>query len=276
MANIGVISALADKNTVIFSDELNHASIIDGCRLSNGKTIVYQHNNMIDLENKIKNANTGNGIIISDAVFSMDGDITNLPQILHLAKKYHLLSVFDEAHSTGVIGTSGHGIIEYYNSKNQPDIIVGTMSKALASEGGFVCANNNIIDYLINKARSFIFSTSLPPAVIASARAALDIINNNPDIVKQLHNNVRYFCDCLHKNNIKANSPSAIIPIIIGDEKKCTQIADQLFADNIYLSAIRYPTVQKQQARLRASIMATHSKDDLAAAANLIARAINK
>lgn len=275
MANVGVISALADKNTIIFSDELNHASIIDGCRLSKAKTIIYQHNNMADLENKIKLADTANGIIVSDAVFSMDGDVANLPQILSLAKRYGLLTIFDEAHSTGVIGAAGRGIVEYYNSSLKPDIIVGTMSKALASEGGFICADTLIIDYLKNKARSFIFSTSLSPAVIASSMEALNILENNPSLVKQLQSNTAYFCNCLQQNNITAASPSAIVPIVIGDEKKCSLIADNLFADNIYLSAIRYPTVKTGEARLRAAIMASHSHNDLSIAANKIASAIN-
>ena len=164
MANVGTISALCSKDSVIFSDELNHASIIDGCRLSRAKVIIYKHNDMIDLEQKIKSAPTTNGLIVSDAVFSMDGDIANLPDIIALARKYNLMVMVDEAHSTGVIGKTGHGIIEHFNLKDRPDILMGTLSKALASEGGFVCGNNLLIDYLRNKSRSLIFSTSLAPA----------------------------------------------------------------------------------------------------------------
>ncbi|WP_196593479.1 8-amino-7-oxononanoate synthase [Pectinatus sottacetonis] len=276
MANVGIISALCDKNTIIFSDELNHASIIDGCRLSKARTIVYRHNDMKDLERKICLYSPCRALIVSDAVFSMDGDIANMPGIIYLAKKYHFLSMLDEAHSTGVIGKTGRGIVEYYNSSDKPDILMGTMSKALASEGGFVCGSQILIDYLRNKSRSFIFSTSLSPAVIAAALKALELIEKNPSIVQQLQKNTAYFSHCLAQNGIPVNTSSAIVPIKTGGEKCTMEIAEKLFAVGIYISAIRYPTVKKGEARLRAAIMATHNNEDLSFAADKIAEIIKK
>ena len=274
MANVGTISALCNKDSVIFSDELNHASIIDGCRLSRAKVVIYKHNDINDLERKIKSTTFANGLIVSDAVFSMDGDIANLPDIMSLARKYNLFVMIDEAHSTGVIGKSGHGIVEYFNLSDKPDILMGTLSKSLASEGGFVCGNHLLIDYLRNKARSFIFSTSLAPATLASAKAALKILNDEPERVQQLQHNVQYFCNQLKDHGICVSSESAIIPIIIGSEETALKISENLFNEGIYISAIRYPTVAKNQARLRVAIMATHTEEDLKIAAQKISLAM--
>ena len=282
MANVGIISALCNKDSVIFSDELNHASIIDGCRLSRAKVVIYNHNDMSDLECKVKeNLHPGHsknfidGLIVTDAVFSMDGDIANLPDIMRIARKYNLMVMIDEAHSTGVIGATGHGIVEYFKLSDKPDILMGTLSKSLASEGGFVCGNSLLIEYLRNKARSFIFSTSLAPATLASAKAALQILKNEPERVTQLQNNVNYFCAQLKNHGIDVNSESAIIPIIIGSEEEALRISAKLFDEGIYISAIRYPTVAKGQARLRVAIMATHTEDDLKFAAQKIALAVH-
>ncbi|WP_307225234.1 8-amino-7-oxononanoate synthase [Pectinatus haikarae] len=276
MANVGIITALCDKNSVIFSDEYNHASIIDGCRLSRARTVIYRHNDMTDLADKIRKTPCSRGLIVTDAVFSMDGDIAFLPDILETAKKNHLLCMVDEAHSTGVIGKTGHGICEYFGLTAQPDIIMGTMSKALGSEGGYVCGSRLLIDELCNKSRSFIFSTSLSPAVIAAADEALRILAAEPQHVKQLQNNVQYFCDCLKKNGIYSHSDSAIVPINIGDEKQSMQIAQKLFEHNIFILAIRYPTVKKGKALLRAAIMATHTEQELHHAADIIARYVDE
>ena len=275
MANVGTISALGVKGSVIFSDELNHASIIDGCRLSRANVVVYRHNDAGDLEHKIKETSPANGLIVTDAVFSMDGDIANLPEIISIARKYNLLMMVDEAHSTGVIGKTGHGIVEYFNLKDKPDILMGTLSKSLASEGGFVCGSELLIDYLRNKARSFIFSTSLAPATLAAAKSALNILKNEPERVTRLQDNVKYFCSELQRQGVNVETKSAIVPIIVGDEGRAMAIAARLFDEGIYISAIRYPTVAKGQARLRAALMATHSKQDLSIAAQKISLALN-
>ena len=276
MANVGIISALCSKEDIIFSDELNHASIIDGCRLSKAKIIVYRHNDMVDLESKIIANPCAKGLIVSDAVFSMDGDIVDLPRLVELAEQYGLFSMIDEAHATGVIGESGLGTVEYYHMDEKPDIIMGTLSKAIGSEGGFVCGKQILIDYLSNKSRSFIFSTSLSPAVMASSIKAIELIMSEPQRVGHLQENVQYFCRCLRDVGIEADSKTAIIPIIIGDDQKAMQISKDLFELGYYISAIRYPTVKKGKALLRVALMATHTKEELKRTAKTIAFIIDK
>lgn len=277
VANLATISAFAGKGDVIFSDELNHASIIDGCRLSRAKIIVYSHNDMHDLETKIKQNLPCKGMIVSDAVFSMDGDILNLPEFTALGNKYGLITMIDEAHSTGVIGETGRGVWEYYNySCNKPDIIMGTLSKAIGSEGGFVCGDKRIVDYLVNKARGYIFSTSLSPVTMAASYKAFCIIEENPGMIKRLQKNTKYFCECLNKLGINAHSDTAIIPVIIGDEADALSCQERLMSKGYYISAIRYPTVARNTARLRIALMASHTEDELAAAAAAIAETINE
>ena len=268
MANLGVISAICDENYYIFSDELNHASIIDGCRLSKAKTIIYKHNDMYDLEEKIKEVNPKYGVIVTDSVFSMDGDICNLPKIIEISNRYNLLTIVDDAHATGVIGKSGRGSSEYFNLK--PDITIGTLSKAIGSEGGFVCASSDIIDYLKNKARSFIFSTALSPAIIAGSIKSIDIIEKNQTLVKKLQSNVKYMVKGLKNIGFDTKSLTPIIPILIGEEKIALKFSEKLLEEGIYIPAIRYPTVKKGEAILRLTLMSTHDFEDLDFALNKI------
>ena len=276
MANVGIISALCDSESVIFSDEYNHASIIDGARLSKARIIVYKHNDMQDLEAKLAGANYRKGIIVSDAVFSMDGDIVKLPKLVELGKKYRLLTMIDEAHATGVIGATGRGAVEYFGGNYVPDIIMGTLSKALGAEGGFACADKIIIEYLKNKARSFIFATSQAPAVLGAALKALEILEQEPQRSRRLQHNAAYFLDCLRREGVKAASPTAIIPVIIGDEAAALKAADELLACGCLVPAIRYPTVAKGAARLRVALMSSHTEAELARTAKLIAAAMQK
>ncbi|MCI8306713.1 MAG: 8-amino-7-oxononanoate synthase [Lachnospiraceae bacterium] len=270
MANVGVIGSLTAKGDVIFSDELNHASIIDGCRLSKAEVVKYRHNDMEDLEEKLKLHKGKNGLIVSDGVFSMDGDIVNLPKLVRLANEYGMLSMIDEAHATGVLGANGYGTEEYYGMEGVTDIVMGTLSKAVGSEGGFVCADGTIVNYLRNKARSFIFSTALSPVTIASAIAGLECIT--ADRVAALRNNVQYFCDRLHAEGFDVQSDSAIIPVIVGDEQKALAISAKLMEHGYYISAIRYPTVKKNSARLRITLMSSHTKEEMDGLAGLIGR----
>ncbi len=270
VANLATISALMGKNDIIFSDELNHASIIDGCRLSGARVVIYRHNDMKDLEEKILANPYSKGLIVSDAVFSMDGDILDLPRFVQVADKYNLLSMIDEAHSTGVIGKTGRGIIEYFDNKYRPDIIMGTLSKAIGSEGGFVCGSKKLIEYLKNKARGFIFSTSLSPVTMASSYKALDFIEKNPARVSLLKDNIEFFCNYLQSKGLDVHSETAIVPIMIGDEKKALEVSQKLFNMGIFISAIRYPTVKKGSARLRVALMATHTQEQLKKAADAI------
>ena len=283
MANVGTISALCGKGDYIFSDELNHASIIDGIRLSRAKCFVYKHNNMADLERVILEAKADareqaakfcadfRGMIVTDAVFSMDGDLANLPELLKIAKTHEVLLMIDEAHATGVLGKTGLGLAEHYGCEHA-DVTVGTLSKAVAAEGGFVAGKQKLIDFLRNKSRSFIFTTAMAPAVAAATLNNLKFIEAHPERVQQLRGNVDFFCESLRCEGLNvATSPSAIVPIVIGDEAKAMQISATLQEHGILIPAIRYPTVAKGSARLRASLMATHTHEELERAAKEIA-----
>lgn len=286
MANVGTISALCGKNDFIFSDELNHASIIDGIRLSRAKCFVYKHNDMADLQRVIQEAEKGcaylptapvpRKLIVTDAVFSMDGDLANLPELLRIAKENDCLLMIDEAHATGVLGKTGRGLAEHYGCAHA-DVTVGTLSKAVAAEGGFVAGKQQLIDFLRNKSRSFIFTTAMAPAVAAAACNNLRYIDTHPERVQNLRDNVQFFCDALQREGVNVElSPSAIVPIVIGDEAKAMQISAKLQEQGILIPAIRYPTVAKGQARLRASLMATHTREQLQTAASIIAQAVKE
>lgn len=276
MANVGVITALCGKGDVIFSDELNHASIIDGCRQSRAEIVVYRHNDMEDLEAGARRHAGRRGLIVSDAVFSMDGDVVPLPELLRIADRYGFLSMIDEAHATGVLGATGRGAAEHFGLAAAPDVTVGTLSKALGSEGGFVCGNARLIEYLKNSARSFIFSTALSAAPVAAALEALDILCREPERVRRLQENTAFFCARLREGGVAARSASAIVPLIVGDEKKAVDAARELFDAGLYLSAIRYPSVPRGAARLRAAVRADHAGEDLAEAARLIVLALHQ
>lgn len=274
MANVGVITALCGRGDVIFSDELNHASIIDGCRQSRAEVVVYRHNDMADLEEKARKHIGRRGLIVSDSVFSMDGDVVPLAELCRIADAHGFLSMIDEAHATGVVGETGHGVTEPCGCR--PDIVVGTLSKALGSEGGFVCASAQLVEYLVNRARSFIFSTALPAACVAAALASLDILEREPKRVQGLRENVAFFCSTLKGLGVAATSESAIVPLIVGDERRATRAAELLLEQGILVSAIRYPSVARGSARLRATVRADHSREDLARAANGIARVLKE
>ena len=286
MANVGTISALCGKNDFVFSDELNHASIIDGIRLSRAKCFVYKHNDMADLVRVIKeakseqdakqDARTFRGLIVTDAVFSMDGDLADLPELLRIAREQGVLLMVDEAHATGVLGKTGRGLAEHYGCAHA-DVTVGTLSKAVAAEGGFVAGKQQLIDFLRNKARSFIFTTAMAPAVAAAACNNLRYIDAHPERVQNLRDNVKFFCEALQHEGVNVEqSPSAIVPIVIGDEARALKTSAALQNAGILIPAIRYPTVAKGQARLRASLMATHTHEQLQYAASIIVQAIKE
>ena len=275
MTNLGVIYALTKENDVIFSDQLNHASIIDGTRISKAKVKVYKHKDTIDLKNlildELKSNDDGNLFIVSDGVFSMDGDIAPLPELVEISKKYNCTLILDEAHATGVIGKTGKGTVEYYKDKtgidltDSVDLQIGTLSKALASEGGFVCGKQVYIDYLINKSRPFIFSTALSPATIASANAALNLLKeNSEEYLNNLNENTRLMrkllCDA-GLNIVDGETP--IIPIIIGPADLANKISKELEKEGILVSSIRPPSVPKDMSRLRLTVISTHTKREI-------------
>ena len=275
MTNLGVIYALTKENDVIFSDQLNHASIIDGTRISKAKVKVYKHKDTNDLENlildEIESKKDSNLFIVSDGVFSMDGDIAPLPELVEIADKYNCTLIIDEAHATGVIGKNGKGTVEYYKDKtgidltDSVDLQIGTLSKALASEGGFVCGKQVYIDYLINKSRPFIFSTALSPATIASANAALNLLKeNSEEYLNELNSNTSLMRELLTNAGLNiVDGETPIIPIIIGPADLANKISKELEKEGILVSAIRPPSVPKDMSRLRLTVIATHTKEEI-------------
>jgi 8-amino-7-oxononanoate synthase len=272
MANVGTISSLASKSWVIFSDSLNHASIIDGCCLSKAEIVVYNHCDTADLTRKVRGYCNRQAMIVTDGLFSVDGDIAPLPALVEIAKKNNILLMVDDAHATGVLGPNGGGTADYFGLSDQIEIQMGTLSKALASEGGFIAGKRSLIDYLANTARSFIFSTALSPATTAVSLKALDIVRTEPQRRKALRANTAWFRAELRATgfNVPENE-TPIISIILGQPDLAMNFSDKLTKRNIFVSAIRPPTVPPGTSRLRINIMATHSRDDLKQALNCIA-----
>ncbi|MCT4593537.1 MAG: 8-amino-7-oxononanoate synthase [Anaeromicrobium sp.] len=264
MANVGVISALCDRKWVIFSDKLNHASIVDGCILSGAKIVRYKHCNMDDLRNKIKIHKGEYNLIVTDGVFSMDGDLAPLDKIAHIGRKHSILTMVDDAHGLGVLGEHGRGTPSHFNVSSEIDIHVGTLSKAIPSIGGYVAGKKYIIDYIRNSGRSFIFSTGLPPVNLGTALESIDIIKNSDEKRKYLLNLASWLKENLIQLGFQVpNTYTPIIPIIIGDPNTCTKFSNYLLEEGIYVNAIRPPTVPKNTSRLRISLMATHTYEDL-------------
>lgn len=263
MANVGTISAIADKNTIIFSDALNHASIIDGCRLSRGSVKAYNHCDVDELKYLLKEVDRNTRkLIVTDGVFSMDGDIAPLDKLYELSREYNALLMVDDAHATGTIG-SGHGTAAYYGLEKEVDIQLGTLSKSLGSVGGYVAANSTIIDYLVNMSRSFIFSTALSPADIGAALSALHVLESDTSVSRQLQNNVNYMADCLNSIGIYATNDTPIFPILIGSNEDTLTVSNYLYNAGIIGTAIRPPTVPVGESRIRLTVTAAHNKEQI-------------
>ena len=293
MTNLGVIYALTKEGDIIFSDQLNHASIIDGSKISKAKVKVYKHKDIEDLEKLIKEelneidrekSKDPNLFIVSDGVFSMDGDIAPLPELVEIANKYNCCLIIDDAHATGVIGKTGKGTVEYYKDKTGKDLTeyvdlqIGTLSKALASEGGFVCGKKVYIDYLINKSRPFIFSTALSPHTIASANTALNLLKeNHKEYLTNLNNNTKLMRELLNNGGLNiVEGQSPIIPIIVGSADLTNRFSKELEKEGILVSAIRPPSVPKGESRLRLTIIASHTKEEIEFAADKIIKIWNE
>lgn len=275
-ANVGTISALTnypnlkagilqDKN-IIISDELNHASIIDGCKMSKQKIFIYKHKDTRDLERILKKFRKKRKLVITDGVFSMDGDIAPLDKISILCKKYNALLMIDEAHATGMLGKNGEGTPEYFGLKpvRDIDIVMGTFSKALASTGGFVVGSKELIRYLKIASRSYIFSTAMTPATSASSIAALDLISRDPSIRENMWNNVEYMRKGFQDIGFNTlDSSTQIIPILIGSDEMAIKFSRLLFDRGIFGPCVRWPAVNKGMARIRFTVMSTHKKEHI-------------
>ena len=263
MANLGTISALVHKGDIIFSDELNHASLIDGCRLSGAKVQVYPHKDVAGLESLLSQSkHYGMRFIITDGVFSMDGDIAPLPELLELAERYDALLIVDDAHATGVIG-EGRGTAHHFHCESPRIITTGTMSKALGSIGGYVCGSGTVIDYIINHSRPFIFATALSPADIGASIGALEVLAEEPSVYQKLRSNTEYMHNALQSLGIPSSDDTPIFPIIIGSNEDTVEASRLCEQESIILSGIRPPTVPVNTGRLRLTVTAAHTEEEL-------------
>lgn len=265
-ANLAAIQALINKDDVIFSDELNHASIIDGSRLSGGRIVRFAHANPIDLEKVIKE-NQGSykhALIVTDGVFSMDGDIAPLDKIYEIANRYDILLMVDDAHGEGVLGRGGRGIVDHFNLHGKVDIEVGTLSKAFGVVGGVVAGSPVVVEWLRQRGRPFLFSSAVTPADVAATLAAIDILENSTELVDRLWDNARYFKTEMKRLGFDiGNSVTPITPVMLGEAPLAQEFSRSLFEEGIFAMSIGYPTVPKGKARIRVMISAAHSTSDL-------------
>jgi glycine C-acetyltransferase len=265
-ANLGTISALVGKEDVVFSDRLNHASIIDGCRLSGAKIIPYEHNDPSALEDAIRDnlSKYRRALIITDGVFSMDGDIASLPDLYEVAKKYDILFMVDDAHGEGVLGKGGRGIVDHFGLHGKVDIEVGTMSKAFGVVGGIVAGDKVIIEWLRQRGRPFLFSSAVTAPDAAACLAAVDLLEESTELVDKLWANAKYFKAEMKKLGFDTGvSETPITPVILGEAPLAQQFSRELFDEGVFAMAIGYPTVAKGKARIRVMISAAHDNDDL-------------
>jgi len=275
MANCGVIPALMGRHDVIFADRLNHASIYDGCSLSNAKIVRFRHNDMNHLDELLRRQRGKAGaLIVVESLYSMDGDRCPLRDIVLLKEKYNCLLMVDEAHATGLFGRRGGGLIEEEGVTDRVDIAMGTFGKALGSYGAYVAADRPMIDLLINRARTFIYSTGLPPAVIGASLAAIRLVRQQPELRHDLFARVDFFKAALRDHGLTDLGPSQIVPILIGDSGRAVRMAQLLRNQGVYATAVRPPTVPRGTARLRFSITRHLGREELARTATLISAAL--
>ena len=273
-ANAGTVSAILGKEDFIISDELNHASIIDGARLSRAKILVFRHKDAAHAEEQLASVKDqpGHKLVITDGVFSMDGDIGALPQLCDLAEKYGAIMMVDDAHASGVLGRNGRGTIDHFNVHGRVDVQVGTLSKAIGALGGYVCGSRDLIDFLYHRARPFLFSTSHPPSVAATCIAAFEVLETEPERMQTLWENTRYFKKELANLGFNiggVNTPASetpITPIIVGEGKLAMDFSRELFKEGVMATGIAFPTVAEGKARIRTIMTATHTRDQLAQA----------
>jgi glycine C-acetyltransferase len=264
-ANAGTVAAMLTKDDVIVSDELNHASIIDGCRLSKAAIKIFPHKN-VDAARKILQdlPATQRKLLITDGVFSMDGDLGSLPGLCDLAEEFGCIMMVDDAHASGVFGKQGRGTIDHFGMHGRVDIQVGTLSKAMGALGGYVAGSRTLIEFLYHRARPFLFSTSHPPSVTATCLAALDILESDSGIIERLWENTRFFKSGLQALGFNTGlSQSPITPVIAGEGSLAMKLSDRLFAEGVFAQGIAYPTVARDKARVRTIVTASHSRDEL-------------
>jgi glycine C-acetyltransferase len=277
-ANAGTVGSILGKDDFILSDELNHASIIDGARLSKAKIKVFRHKDVAHCEELLKEVENepGKKLIITDGVFSMDGDIGPVGELAALAEKYGAIMMVDDAHASGVLGRNGRGSVDHFNAHGKVDVQVGTLSKAIGALGGYVCGSRDLIDFLYHRARPFLFSTSHPPSVAATCIAAFDILEDEPERIERLWSNTRYFKQQLEQAGFDIGgrstpaSETPIIPIILGDGRKTMEFSRELFAQGLMATGIAFPTVPEGKARVRTIMTSEHTREQLDQALDIL------
>jgi len=275
-ANAGTVAAILGKDDLIISDELNHASIIDGCRLSKAAIKIFKHKDLADCERICQESASWQGrkLLITDGVFSMDGDIAPLPKLCDLAEKYNCIMMVDDAHASGVLGRGGRGTVDHLGCHGRVHVQVGTLSKAIGAMGGYVCGSRDLIEFLYHRARPFLFSTSHPPSVTATCQAAFALLDS-PDgekLIKKLWANTKFFKNRVKKLGFSTGaSETPITPILVGDAAKAFEFSQRLFEAGVYAPAVGYPTVPEGKARLRTIVTATHKRAELDRAAQIFA-----
>jgi 8-amino-7-oxononanoate synthase len=274
LANVGAIAALAGPGEVVFSDQLNHASIVDGCRLARAETFVYRHGDVEHLAWGLREAAGRGALIVTDGVFSMDGDVAPLAELALLAGRHGCRLMVDEAHATGALGRGGRGSVAAAGLSGEVDLVVGTLGKALGSYGAYICAGAELSEYLLNTARSFIFSTALPPPALAAAQAALGLLEAEPGRVERLNDNAAALRAGLAAEGLAVGaSQSQIVPLEVGDAERTMELCERLLEGGVFAQGIRPPTVPEGSSRLRFSVMATHEETELREAARLTGEA---
>jgi glycine C-acetyltransferase len=279
-ANAGTVSSILGKDDFIISDELNHASIIDGARLSRAKILVFRHKDLAHAEKQLASVKDqpGHKLLITDGVFSMDGDIGPLPGLCDLAEKYGAIMMVDDAHASGVLGRNGRGTVDHFQVHGRVDVQVGTLSKAIGALGGYVCGSRDLIDFLYHRARPFLFSTSHPPSVAATCIAAFDVLEQEPERIEKLWQNTRFFkqeLSLLGYNIGGKNTPASetpITPIIIGEGRATMEFSKALFEEGVMGTGLAFPTVPEGKARVRAIVTAAHTTDELTQALEVLKR----
>ncbi|HEY1355072.1 MAG TPA: 8-amino-7-oxononanoate synthase [Solirubrobacterales bacterium] len=274
LANSGVIAALARRGEVVFSDELNHASIIDGCRLARAETFVYRHADLEHLAWALRSAGARAALIVSDGLFSMDGDRAPLEGLLDLARRHGCRLMVDEAHATGTVGPGGRGTVAAAGLAGEVDVLVGTLGKALGSYGAYVCASAEMAEYLLNTVRSFIFSTALPPPAVAAAEEALALLEAEPDMIQRLAVNSAVLREALAAEGLPiGEGRSQIVPVRVGDSEQAMRLSEILLEHGFFVQGIRPPTVPEGTSRLRFTAMSTHDPTALQRAARVLGAA---
>lgn len=278
LANVGMISSLVGPGDTIFSDELNHASIIDGCRLSKADIKIYSHLDTGHLEDLLKKESTkGRKLVVTDTVFSMDGDLVNLLQLVEICEKYGCVLMVDEAHATGVLGERGSGATEYFGVEDRVPVVMGTLSKAVGSLGGYIAGSKKLTDYIRNRVRSYIFDTSLPAPSVAASIRAIKIIEEDSERREHLWKLIRMFKEGISDTGLQVlDTNSAIIPVLIGEPEDTLRFASELRKEGVYTPAVRPPSVPPGKCRIRASLMASHTEEDIEMALDAFRAAKNK